>query len=83
MLVVPGILKDNTFVPEKLLDLPDGTRARLAIDEKSIDEAMLAESQVSAVEAFVAALEAIDGELPPEFDEEIARGLKFREVDFS
>jgi hypothetical protein len=43
----------------------------------------LAESQRAAVEAFVAGIEAIDEELPPEFDGEIARGLKFQEVDFS
>jgi hypothetical protein len=83
MLVIPGIFKDNTFIPEKPLDLPDGIRGQFTVDERSIGEAKLAESQRVAVEAFVAGIEAIDEELPPEFDEEIAKRLKFQEVDFS
>jgi hypothetical protein len=83
MLVIPGIFKDNTFIPEKPLDLPDGTRGRFTIDERSIGEAKLAESQKTAAEAFIAGIEAIDEELPSEFDEEMAKGLKFQELDFS
>jgi hypothetical protein len=83
MFVIPGIFKDNTFIPERTLDLPDGTRGRFTVDEQSIGEAKLAESQRAAVEAFVAGIEAIDEELPPEFDGEMAKGLKFQEVDFS
>jgi hypothetical protein len=93
MLVIPGIFKDNTFIPEKPLDLPDGTRGLFTVDEQPISEAKLAErqlaesqlafSQRTAVEAFVAGIEAIDKELPPEFDEEMAKGLKFQEVGFS
>ncbi|MDR0670223.1 MAG: hypothetical protein LBF95_09090 [Treponema sp.] len=83
MLVIPGIFKDNTFIPEKPLDLPDGTRGHFTVDEQSIGEVKLAESQRTAVEAFVAGIEAIDEELPPEFGEEIAKRLRFQEVDFS
>jgi predicted nucleic acid-binding protein len=60
MLVIPGIFKDNTFIPEKPLDLPDGIRGQFTVDERSINEAKLAESQRVAVEAFVAGIEAID-----------------------
>jgi hypothetical protein len=35
MLVIPGIFKDNTFIPEKTLDLPDGSRGRFTVDEQS------------------------------------------------
>jgi hypothetical protein len=83
MLVIPGIFKDNTFIPENPLDLPDGTKGQFTIDEQSVGEAKLAESQRAAVEAFVAGIEAIDEELPPEFDREMAKGLRFQEVDFS
>jgi hypothetical protein len=83
MFVIPGIFKDNAFIPEKPLDLPDGTRGQFTVDGQSIGEAKLAESQRAAVEAFVAGIEAIDEELSPGFDEEIAKGLKFQEVGFS
>jgi hypothetical protein len=63
------------------IDIEEG--ALVTVDERSIGEAKLAESQKAAVEAFVAGIEAINEELPPEFDGEIARGLKLREVDFS
>jgi hypothetical protein len=82
MLVIPGIFKDNMFIPENPLDLPDGTRGQFTVDERSVGEAKLAESQKVAVEAFVAGIETIEEELPPEFDEEIAKGLRFQEVDF-
>jgi hypothetical protein len=83
MFVIPGIFKDTTFIPEKPLDLPDGTRGQFTVDEQSAGEAKLAESRRAAVEAFIAGIEAIDEGLPPEFDGEMAKGLKFQEVDFS
>jgi hypothetical protein len=83
MLVIPGIFKDNMFIPEKPLDLPDGARGQFSVDERSVSEAKMAERQLAAVEAFVAEIEAINEELPPEFDVEMAKPLKFREVDFS
>jgi hypothetical protein len=83
MLVISGVFKDNTFIPEKPLDFPDGTRGQFTVDERSIGEAKLAENQGAAVEAFIAGIEAIDEELPPGFDEETAKRLKFQELDFS
>jgi hypothetical protein len=83
MLVIPGVFKDNTFIPERSLNLPDGTRGRFTVEEQSADEVKLAQSQRAAVEAFVAAIKESDEELPPEFDEIINTGLKFGEADFS
>jgi hypothetical protein len=36
MLVIPGFFKDNAFIPEKQLSVPDGTKASLTLDEKAI-----------------------------------------------
>jgi hypothetical protein len=81
MLVIPGVFKDDTFIPEKPFKLPNGTRGQFTVEEQSVDEAKLAQSQRAAVEAFVTAIKEIDEELPPEFDEIANMGLEFGEVD--
>jgi hypothetical protein len=36
MLVIPGFFKDNSFIPEKHLSVPDGTKASLTLDDKAV-----------------------------------------------
>ena len=36
MLVIPGFFKDNSFIPEKQLSVPDGTKASLTLDYKVV-----------------------------------------------
>ncbi|GHT92563.1 hypothetical protein FACS1894140_4780 [Spirochaetia bacterium] len=36
MLVIPGVFKDNTFILEKQLSVPDGTKASLTLDDKVV-----------------------------------------------
>jgi hypothetical protein len=83
MLVVPGYFKDNVFVPEDSISIPDGTKALVSLEDAALNEAREAERQLPIFEEFFAALDKIDEELPPEFDQIIARGLKFGETVFS
>ncbi|GHV40352.1 hypothetical protein AGMMS49546_14080 [Spirochaetia bacterium] len=36
MLVIPGVFKGNTFILEKQLSVPDGTKASLTLDDKAV-----------------------------------------------
>jgi hypothetical protein len=83
MLLVPGYFKNNIFVPNNDISIPDGTQAVVSVDDKRVDEAKEAKKQLKAFKEFFAAIRTIPEELAPEFDEMIARGLKFEEIDLS
>jgi hypothetical protein len=83
MLLVTGYFKNNTFVPEKNISIPDGTKAVVSVEDQALNKAKKAERQLTVFEEFLAELDKDDEVLPPEFDEIIAKGIKLEEVDFS
>jgi hypothetical protein len=83
MLFVSGYFKNNTFVPEKDISIPDGTKAVVSVEDKALGTVIKAEQQLTVFKEFLAELDKDDEMLPPEFDEIIAQGIKFEEVNFS
>jgi hypothetical protein len=81
-LILPGVFKDNTFIPKTNVAIKDGALGVLNIDDAAINEAAEAERELGIFEEFFAALNQIDEELPPKFDEIISQGMKFQEPDF-
>jgi hypothetical protein len=83
MLVVSGFFRDNSFVPDREVSIPDGTKATLSIQETAPQtEPSIAEKK-KAVHDFFEAIRNTDEVLPPEFDEIVAKGITFNKLDFS
>jgi hypothetical protein len=88
-MTVTGCIKNNEFVSDDGSSIPDGRRVVVTVlDEESTardDSPDLSETgrQRRAWADFFEAMENDPEKLPPEFDEIISTGIKFREVDFS
>jgi hypothetical protein len=89
MMAVMGCIKNNEFVSDDGSSILDGRRVVVTVlDEESTprdDSLALSDTgrQRSVWADFFEAMENDPEKLPPEFDEIISKGIKFREVDFS
>ena len=82
MLVFDGIFKDNTFVPDGEVPIPDGTRVTISVESMQKADMEIVQ-QKKAWHDFFEGIRAIDEELPAEFDEIIKKGIAFNQIDFS
>jgi hypothetical protein len=84
MTALEGLIRDNTFVSDDGSVIPDGSRVIVTIlEEKGAPPVSETERQRRAWAEFSELIKNDPERLPSEFDEIIARGIKFREVDFS
>jgi len=77
VLVLNGTFKDNTFVPDSVVPIPDGTRVTVSIEEltKKNDSEIL--RQKKAWNDFFEGIRTLDEKLPVEFDEIVEKGIVF------
>jgi hypothetical protein len=81
MLILNGFFKDNRVIPEDEVVIPDGTKARISVEESPQGKINNAEETRQAWQEFFEAMDSIEGEeLGEEFDSTIAEGLSFREL---
>jgi hypothetical protein len=84
MTALKGLIKNNAFISDDGSVVPDGSRVIVTILEDAAPPPVSeTERQRRAWAEFFKAMESDPEKLPPEFDQIIARGIKFREVDFS
>ena len=89
MLVINGIFKDNTFVPDCEIHIPDGTRVTVSVKETvhpagaALKTDTLIVQQKKAWHDFFEGIRLLDEELPAEFDTIINKGIAFNKVDFA
>jgi methyl coenzyme M reductase subunit D len=83
MLVISGTVMNDRIIPETKLPVPNGTRVSISVNDEEVDLDGKVKLQIAAFKKFCQDIDEIDEDLPPAFDEIIARGIKFREVDFS
>jgi hypothetical protein len=89
MKAVMGRIKNNEFVSDDGSSIPDGSRVVITVlnEESFPQESGMTFSETGrqrrAWADFFKAMENDPENLPPEFDEIIAKGIKFREVDFA
>ncbi|MDR1430223.1 MAG: hypothetical protein LBI85_08010 [Spirochaetaceae bacterium] len=81
MLIMTGYFKDNTVIPYENVSIPDGTKAVITMEDAAGDEAREAARQLPVFKTFFSKLDEITGELPPEFDEIMAKGLSFNNAE--
>jgi len=83
MLVLNGTFKDNTFVPDSVVPIPDGTRVTVSVEESTqkIDPGIF--QQKKAWHDFFEGIRVLDENLPVEFDEIVDKGIVFNQADFS
>jgi hypothetical protein len=80
MLILNGFFKDNTFIPDRDLSVPDGTKAVVSVEDSSQIPMEETARLKQAWHDFFKEIRAIDEELPPEFDEILARGIRLNEA---
>jgi hypothetical protein len=80
MLILNGCFKDNTFIPDHDLSVPDGTKAVVTVEDSSRIPTEETEQQKQAWHDFFKEIRAIGEELPPEFDEILARGIQLNKA---
>lgn len=83
MLIVGGIFKNNVFVPDRAVSLPDGTRAVISVQEALHNTLMEPKQQKKAWHDFFAGIKNLDEELSPEFDKILGKDIRFTTADFS
>jgi hypothetical protein len=83
MLAVKGHIKNNEFVSDDGFSIPEGSRVVVTILNEESPALSETERQRRIWTDFFEAMEHDPEKLPPEFDEIISRGIKFREIDFS
>ena len=83
MLVVNGIFRDNTFVPDSEVHVPDGTRATVSIEGSDTKTSPEVIKQKKAWHDFFEGLKTLNEDLSPDFDKIIEKGISFNQADFS
>jgi len=86
MLVLNGIFRDNLFIPDYEVPMPDGTRVVISVEESTLRMDQKKTQQKEAWHSFfeeIRALRSLNDELPHEFDEIIEKGMVFNHVDLS
>jgi hypothetical protein len=83
MLVLNGVFKNNAFISDRELSIPDGTKAVVSVEDTSPVPAEEIKRQKKAWHTFFEEIRAIDEALPPAFDEILAKGVQFNKIDFS
>jgi len=83
MLIMNGIFKDNTFVPDFEVSIPDGTRAIISVEESTSKTYTEIIRQKKAWLDFFEGIRTLDEDLPVEFDEIVEKGIVFNQTDFS
>jgi hypothetical protein len=84
MTALKGHIRNDAFISDDGSVIPDGSRVMLTVLEgDNIPPVSEAERQRRVWADFFEAMENEPEKLSPEFDQIIAKGIKFREVDFS
>lgn len=83
MLILNGFFKNNSFVPDREVAIPDGTRATISILETGSYTAPDIAQQKKAWRDFFEGIRASGEVLPDEFDEILEKGISFNSVDFT
>ena len=83
MLVLNGIFRDNMFIPDQEISIPDGTIATVSIGESTRKNNQETMRQKKAWHDFFEGIKSSNESLPKKFDEIIEKGIVFNKVDFS
>ncbi|GHU58973.1 hypothetical protein FACS189444_3510 [Spirochaetia bacterium] len=82
MLVLDGFFRDNTFIPDRAVTIPDGAKAIVSVEEAPQQQVEKIALQKKAWHEFFDGIRGLNEELSPKFDEIIERGIHFNKVDF-
>jgi len=76
MLVLNGTFKDNTFVPDSVVPISDGTRVTVSVEETQ-KTGLGNIQQKQAWRDFFEGIRSLDEELPAEFDKIVEKGMTY------
>ena len=82
-MVLNGLFKNNTFVPDCVVPIPDGTRVTVSVEESTQETDPKIVQQKKAWHDFFEGIRTLDEKLPVEFDEIVEKGMVFNQADFS